>query len=162
MYTGVRREDAVTLLKSALAKGGLAFSTSKNNMQANLSITRYAREAIDCWQHNATTICANSYGEPWTASGLQASFYKLKKQLEEEGLISPGLNFHGLRHTIGARTRELGFGETDVADILADRSPAMGRKYGEQANIAPKIVNIMSRIEADERKKRSKIVNPKK
>ena len=47
--------------------------------------------------HSAVTLCANSYGRPWTESGFRASWAAVRKKLEKAGRVGPGLTLYGLR-----------------------------------------------------------------
>src|SRR3981189_1735585 len=55
---------------------------------------------IESPPHNAITLCANSYGRPWTESGFRASWATVRRKLEKIGRVGPGLTLYGLRHTV--------------------------------------------------------------
>ena len=65
--------------------------------------------------------------------GFAASWGKLRRALEADGVIARGLTSHGLRHTLGARLREAGADDRTIADILGQRSASMARRYSENA-----------------------------
>lgn len=79
-------------------------------------------------------LALNSYGEPWSASGLRASFLKRVRALTEAGALQPGCAFHGLRHTIAAFARNDGASDFGVASAIGDRSTAMAAVYGRDAD----------------------------
>lgn len=57
-------------------------------------------------------------GAPYSRSGLQTMLYRLAKDLEAEGKVAPGLNFHGLRHSVGTELANLGMSEDAIAAML--------------------------------------------
>ena len=59
-------------------------------------------------KHDAITLCAHSKGKPWTESGFNNAWQKLRGKLEAAGSIGPGLTLYGLRHTHAATLREIG------------------------------------------------------
>ena len=57
------------------------------------------REILDAApNHDAITLCANSYGRPWTESEFRSSWEHFRKALEKAGHIGRGLTLYGLRH----------------------------------------------------------------
>ena len=59
-------------------------------------------------RHDATTLAATGKGTPWSTSGIQTMIHRLTTKLETEGVVGPGLTFHGLRHTCGTLLAEAG------------------------------------------------------
>jgi integrase len=150
MYTGLRRKDAIELMRSEIKEGRLEIETSKTGAENNGRLNRFALEAVQCWQHNAVTVCANSRGEPWTVSGFASAFRRLRDTLHQQGLVGKNIAPHGLRHSIGARVRELGHDERMVADILTQETTEMGRHYSKSARIADRVSSVMKQLEDDE------------
>jgi len=109
--------------------------------------------------HNAETVLASSKGTPWTYDGFQSNFQRLKKTLEKEGKVNPGLTPKGLRHTMATWLREAGRDELTISDLLAQKSPAMGLHYSRDANLARKNKETI-KIWEEENKRRSGIVKP--
>ena len=79
-------------------------------------------------------ISVNAYGQPWTASGFRASFFKRVRKLEKEGVLKPGCTFHGLRHTIGTFARDGEESEFRIAAAIGDKTTAMAAIYGRDAD----------------------------
>jgi integrase len=97
------------------------------------------------------TICVNSRGRPWTRDGFKTSFFKFIRQLEMEGIVAPGLTFHGLRHTVATELRELGFDTRTIADMLGQKTEAMAAHYSRTADLSTKLQDAVDRMaEADE------------
>ena len=78
--------------------------------------------------------------------GFAASWGKLRRALEAEGVIARGLTSHGLRHTLGARLREAGADDRTIADILGQRSASMARRYSENAALPDHARDLVSNL----------------
>jgi integrase len=70
-------------------------------------------------ESDAVQIAVNSYHQPWTERGFNASWRTFKGGLEAEELFEPGLTPHGLRHTLGTRLREAGADDRTIAALPA-------------------------------------------
>jgi integrase len=79
--------------------------------------------------------------------GFAASWGKLRRTLEAEGVIGRGLTSHGLRHTLGTRLREAGADDRTIADILGQRSTAMARHYSENAALPDHAKDLVSKLD---------------
>jgi integrase len=66
--------------------------------------------------------------------GFISSFQKFRKKLEAKGDVSPGLTFHGLRHTVATVLAEAGVEAETIAAWLGQRSTAMAMHYSREAN----------------------------
>ena len=55
----------------------------------------------------AKTLVGNESGQPYTADGLRTMINRLCRELAEEGKVKPGLNIHGLRHSLGNELYDL-------------------------------------------------------
>jgi integrase len=134
MYMGVREGDVLRLPKTARRGMWFALTTEKTNEYVELPIPRLLVAILkECGEHDAITLCANSYGQPWTQDGFSASFRKFLKRLEKEKMVQPGLTFHGLRHTVATVLKEAGHSDDDIAAWLT-HSPEMARHYSRDAS----------------------------
>lgn len=106
------------------------------------------------------TICANSYGKPWTVSGFRASWRPIRVKLEADGRIRPGLTHKGLRHTVATILREMGSDDRTIADMLAQKTEAMARRYSNKANKSRKLNAVVTDFEAEVNRRRTKTVKP--
>jgi integrase len=135
LYTGMRQGDILRLPRKVIAGNCIHITTSKRLVPISIDVLTDLRGALNTApQHDAITLCANSRGKPWTASGFRASFFKELKKLEERGLIGPGLTFHGLRHTVATVLVEAGVSAEDVAAVLGQRSSKMADHYSREAD----------------------------
>jgi len=110
--------------------------------------------------HNAVTICANSYGEPWTKSGQDSVWFKLKADLLNRGLIGEGLTLKGLRHSHATLLGEQGENDRTIADALGDESESMGRHYSRDASVKKKMEKVVVAFNKNESKKLKNFVKP--
>jgi integrase len=134
MCAGLRKSDFLTVTRSAVHDGAIAVRTSKHGTKVAVPLHPILSDTLAHRpQSNAVQIAVNSYGEPWTEGGFNASWRTFKKRLEAEGLIEAGLTPHGLRHTLGTRLREAGADDRTIADILGQKSVSMARHYSENA-----------------------------
>jgi integrase len=135
LYTGMREGDVLKLPRNIVAGNCINIVTSKRLVAIDIHVLPDLRQALrEAPTHNAITLCANSRGRPWTASGFRASFRKELKKLEEKQLIHPGLTFHGLRHTVATVLVEAGVSAEDVAAVLGQRSSKMAEHYSREAD----------------------------
>ena len=98
-------------------------------------------------QSKVETICANSRGASWTSDGFKTSFFKFIRNLEKEGVVAPGLTFHGLRHTVATELRELGFDRRLIADMLGQRTESMALHYSQGADLQEKLRPAVEKME---------------
>jgi integrase len=106
------------------------------------------------------TLCANSYGRPWTETGFRASWGKIRKKLENEGHIGAGLTLYGLRHTVAVILRECGCDERTIADVLGQKTVEMARHYAKGADLKRKMRGVVTDFDAEVNRRRTKIVKP--
>jgi integrase len=161
MFTGLGPKDALRLPRSFLKQGEIATRRSKTGepvfWPAPSALTAILNEAPP---HSAVTLCANSYGRPWTESGFRASWRKVRKKLEEEGRVGAGLTLYGLRHTVAVILRECGCDERTIADALGQKTIEMARHYAKGADLKRKMRGVVSNFDAEVNRRRTKIVKP--
>lgn len=136
LYIGMDPCDAVKIPKTKFNGEAFDFSRQKTGnpvwKPAPLALKQIIAKMP---KHDAITLFANSYGKPWTKSGFDTYWHKLKKSLEERGLIDKGLTLKGLRHTHATMLRESGASHRQVADALGDKSESMGGWYSRDADL---------------------------
>jgi integrase len=135
LFTGMREGDVLRLPRNIVVANTIRITTSKRLVVIDLNVLPELRRALrTAPKHDAITLCANSYGRPWTESGFRASFRTQRKKLEKSGLVQPGLTFHGLRHTVATVLVEVGVSAEDVAAVLGQRSSKMAEHYSREAD----------------------------
>ncbi len=110
--------------------------------------------------HNAITLCANSYGRPWTVSGFRASWRPIRQKLEKAQLVRPGLTLKGLRHTVATILAEMGYDERTIADMLAQKTIEMARHYSRRADKSQKMNAVVKKFDKEMNRRRTKVVKP--
>jgi integrase len=160
-FTGLGPKDALTLPRSFHKANEIATRRSKTGepvfWPCPAQLTGILANAP---RHDAITLCANSRGRPWTLSGFNSSWQKIKRRLETEGEIGPDLTLYGLRHTVGTILREMGCDERTIADALGQSGIEMARHYVKTADLKPKMRGVVTQLDVELDKRKTKTVNP--
>jgi len=160
MNTGIDPSDALKLRKDQLDKDIIWGVRGKTGEKIAILISPTLKTALDSFTtHDADTLLASSRGESWTYNGFSTVWHRLKKEVEAEDLIAPGLTLKGLRHTVATTLREAGLDERSIADLLGQKTPSMARHYSRSADLADKNRETMATLEK-ENERRAKIVKP--
>ena len=85
---------------------------------------------------------ATSKGRPWSVSGFDTAWQRLRTRLEAEGGIEPGLTLHGLRHSVAHVLAKQGFSLRTIADTLGHASQNMARHYSRDADLTKKMGKV--------------------
>lgn len=161
MFTGLGPKDALTLPRNFYRDGEVATRRAKTGEPVFWPVpTELAAIIESSPSHNATTLCANSRGLPWTLSGFNSSWRPLRLRLEKAGLIGPGLTLYGLRHTVAVILREIGYDERAIADALGQKTIEMARHYAKGADLRPKMRGVVASFDAELNRRRTKAVKP--
>ena len=161
MFAGLGPKDALTLPKDRIRNGEISTRRSKTGEPLFLPMPETLAEIIrHAPQHNAATVCANSEGRSWTASGFRASWRPIRQRLEKAGQVQPGLTLYGLRHTVAVILRESGFDERTIADYLGQKTIEMARHYSRGADLKPKMRGVVSEFDVELSKRRNRAVKP--
>jgi integrase len=161
MYCGLDPQDALKLPKTAIKNGQIDTKRGKTKEPVWLPLPELVVAALAVApKHDAITLCANSWGKPWTVSGFRASWRPIRRKLQEEGRVQPGLTLKGLRHTVASLLAEMGYDERAIADMLGQKTTEMARHYARRADRTKKVSAIVSSFDAEVNKRRSKVVKP--
>lgn len=159
MFTGLGPKDALRLPRCFFKQGEIATRRSKTGepifWPAPSALTAIL---IASPSHDAITLCANSYGRPWTESGFRASWATVRRKLEEQGRIGSGLTLYGLRHTVAVILRECGFDERTIADALGQKTIEMARHYAKGADLKRKMRGVVTKLDAEVNRRRTNVV----
>jgi hypothetical protein len=161
MFTGLGPKDALTLPRSFYKANEIATSRSKTGEPVFWHCPTQLTEILTAApRHEAITLCANSYGKPWTPDGFNASWRPIKRKLEREGKVGAALTLYGLRHTVAVILTEMGYDERTIADALGQKTLEMARHYAKGADLRPKMRGVVTKLDAELDKRKTKTVNP--
>jgi integrase len=156
MFTGLRKGDVLRLPKSAIRDGRIWRRTGKTGYELSIPLhPDLVRILAAASPHDAVTVAATTNGTPWTDSGFNSTFIKAIKRLELEGLVEPGLTFHGIRHTVGTLLVEAGFDIDTVRRWLGQKTLAMAIHYSETADTADRMAAVLARFDPLQSKTRT-------
>lgn len=135
-YLGFRVGDVLRLTWTAY--DGLAFQIrqGKTGEELWVPVHRDLKTILDAHRERrrSPVIVIGAKGKPFTISGFQTRFFGLLKRLKDEGKVAAGLSFHGLRHTVGRKLGEAGCNARTIADMLGQKTTAMGEHYSRHAD----------------------------
>ena len=161
MYCGLDPQDALKLSRNAIADGRIDSTRGKTNVPIWVPLPEPVREAIVATpKHSAITLCANSFGKPWSVSGFRASWRPIKLKLEEEGKIGFGLTLKGLRHTVATILAEMGYDDRTIADMLGQKTLEMAQHYSRRADRSQKMTGVVAKFDVELNRRRTKVVKP--
>lgn len=133
-YAGMRVGDVVAITWQAWDGERLSFRQSKTGRPITIRVPAPLRELLADERRAIGPIVANGQGEPYTRDGLQSNLWKLVKVLERQGVVKPGLCFHGLRHALGADLYNLGLDREARKAALGHTSDAASMVYERDGN----------------------------
>jgi integrase len=96
----------------------------------------------------AETLVTNEQGEPYTEDGLRTMIHKLATELAAKKKVKPGLNIHGLRHSLGKELYDLGLERDARKAVMAHESDAAHKVYerdGDRSKQADRAVRALNR-----------------
>ena len=80
------------------------------------------------------TLVTNEAGEPYTEDGMRTMINRLCRELADEGKVKPGLNIHGLRHSLGSELYDLGIEREARKAVMAHESDSASKVYERGGN----------------------------
>ena len=139
MNTGLDPTDAIRLRRDQIVDGTIWTTRAKTGNRVAVPVsTPLQRELDAASEHDAETVLANSSGRPWRYDGFYSVWRHLRRTMESEGVIGPGLTLKGLRHTVATALREAGLDERAIADLLGQKKQAMALHYSRSAVLEEK------------------------
>lgn len=159
MFCGVDPGDICNLPKKAVKDGFIDSKRAKTKQPVWLPLPQPVVEVLaSAKEHNALTVCASSEGTPWTYSGLDGAWQRLRTKLLKKKLIEPGLTLKGLRHTVATILSEMGYDGRTIADMLGQKTTAMGEHYSRRADKRVKLTAVIKNFDEELNKRRNKVV----
>lgn len=146
LYCGIREGDIAALPRNCIEGDWIGFEQGKTRRWHFAYMGEDLRRILaDMALHDAITLLASSRGTPWTTEGIKSAIKRLTDELEAAGRISPGVTFHGLRHTGATWLEEAGFEENQTKHYLGHGPKTVSGRYGQSAN-RKKLVGEMGRV----------------
>jgi integrase len=133
MFACMRIGDAARVTWSIYDGTNLEWRQGKTGDEVWVPADPELRALLD-GARTAATIVTGVSGHPLTTAGLAKAFRTLIKSLETEGLVQPGLTFHGMRHTKGKNLADLGADPRMIQALLGHRSMAASLHYSNEAS----------------------------
>lgn len=96
----------------------------------------------------ARTLVTNRRGNPYTEDTLKMMVRRLANDLAKIGKVKPGLNIHGLRHSLGSEMYDLNIEKEARKRMLAhesDRAASVYERGGDGGRQADKAVRVLNR-----------------
>lgn len=161
-YTGLRREDLVTVSESnvwehAIVKKALKASRGKRRHATMPRLPELNELLVELRsrprQAGVTTLLVNSRGLPWTGDGYGGSFNRIRDaagivHTDEETGATRKKHLHDVRGTFATRLILAGLTDEEAANIMGwsvDRIASIRKVYVDQARV---VVAIGERITA--------------
>lgn len=129
LYTGQRLSDCLRMTWTAYNGETIEVKQGKTGNPVSVYCLPELRRALDAEPRVAVQILTSPKGKPWTKSHFQHEFHQA---VVKAGLN--GLNFHGLRHTMGTDIAEGGGSEREIQAALGQESAAMAQRYSKRAS----------------------------
>lgn len=159
MFYALDPQDSLALPRTAISEAGIDTRRNKTGQPVYLPLLAPVKEAIAAAPlHSAITLCANSKGKPWTYNGFSTNWDKLKKKLEAEGKVQPGLTLKGLRHTVATILAEMGKDNATIALVLGHATEVMAKLYSNTANRSKQAHVAAADFEAEVNERKTKVV----
>lgn len=163
MYCGLDPQDALKLPRTAVANGMIDTKRGKTGVPVWMPMPSPVTEVLEASPtHNAITLCANSYGKPWTYNGFSTNWHRLKTKMEEAKTIQPGLTLKGLRHTVATILREMGKDPATIANMLGQKTEAMAKHYSRRADMSKNMTETVDAFSAEVNRRRTKVSRSEK
>lgn len=158
MYCGLDPQDALKLPRTAVSDGMIDTRRGKTGVPVWMPMPDPVKDVLACApKHDAITLCANSYGKPWTYNGFSTNWHRIKVKLEEKGEVQPGLTLKGLRHTVATILREMGKDPATIANMLGQKTEAMAKHYSRRADMSKKMTETVDDFSAEVNRRRTKV-----
>lgn len=151
-FFGLRQGDVLNypLIQPEVINGQkfMKLRQSKTSEEITLPVYPEFEEYIDIARalpnRQAVNMVINERGLPYTSDGFRTLFFRHIRKLESEGLVRPGLTFHGLRHTVATELANADAGDSTIQHALGHKSPTMAQNYRRSKAKTNSVVEAMN------------------
>ncbi|WP_166306348.1 tyrosine-type recombinase/integrase [Bradyrhizobium sp. 2S1] len=152
-YAGLRGQTLVGVNWKQLRphpKTGMAIQlvTRKNSEPNFLPVLPELQEHLSALKRTSTKIAVRDDGTPWANEvDMQTRVSHWLRDLERAGEIGEGTTLHGLRVSYAAWWKRVGgANNSEIADLLGDRSERMGAHYTRHVEREVNIIRAFNRL----------------
>jgi hypothetical protein len=123
------------------------FVTRKNQQGLYLPALSELQTFLAELTRTSTLIAVRDDGTPWeNEKDLQTRVSHYLRDLEAKGLIGAGTTLHGLRSSYAAWWKRMGATKREIADLLGDKSEAMGEHYSRHVETEANVTRAFKRV----------------
>ncbi|MCA8894502.1 MAG: tyrosine-type recombinase/integrase [Amphiplicatus sp.] len=151
LYTGQRRSDVVTMMRSHVRDGAIRVVQQKTGQPLWLPIHTKLSASIDAALIGGLAFLETEYGRPFSAAGFGNWF---RDKCDAAG-IAKGFSAHGLRKAAGRRLAEAGCTAHEIMAVLGHKSLAEAARYtrgaDQKRNAEAALEKISGRTDAQQK-----------
>ena len=124
------------------------FVTRKNQRGLYLPAMQELQDFLAGLSRSSTLIAVRGDGTPWPSEKeMQTRVSHYLRDLERAGLIGAGTTLHGLRVSYAAWWKRTGgANNSEVADLLGDKSERMGKHYTRHVEAEANVIRAFTRV----------------
>jgi len=124
------------------------FVTRKNQRGLYLPAMQELQDFLAGLSRSSTLIAVRDNGTPWPSEKeMQTRVSHYLRDLEQAGLIGAGTTLHGLRVSYAAWWKRTGgANNSEVADLLGDKSERMGKHYTRHVEAEANVIRAFTRV----------------
>jgi site-specific recombinase XerD len=126
---------------------GFHFVTRKNKNGVFVPAMQELQDFLATLTRSSTLIAVRYNGAPWASEkDLQTRVSHWLRDREREGLVGAGTTLHGLRVSYAAWWKRNGANNSEVADLLGDKSERMGAHYTRHVDSEANVIRAFERV----------------
>src|ERR1700716_3571232 len=124
------------------------FATRRNQRGLSLPAMQELQDSLAGLSRASTLIAVRDDGTPWPSEKeMQTRVSHYLRDLERAGLIGAGTTLHGLRVSYAAWWKRTGgANNSEVADLLGDKSEGMGKHYTRHVEAEANVIRAFTRV----------------
>jgi integrase len=127
---------------------GFRFVTRKNKNGVFVPAMRELQGFLAKLDRTSTLIAVRDDGTPWQSEKeMQTRVSHFLRDLERADVIGAGTTLHGLRVSYAAWWKRNGANNSEVADLLGDKSERMGAHYTRHVDTEANVIRAFKRVQ---------------
>jgi integrase len=151
-YGGLRGQSVVTVnwkqyRPHPLTGMAFRFVTKKNKNGVFIPAQRELQDFLAKLDRTSTLIAVRDDGTPWPSEKeMQTRVSHYLRDQERNKVIDAGTTLHGLRVSYAAWWKRNGANNSEVADLLGDKSERMGAHYTRHVDSEANVIRAFNRV----------------